>query len=49
MGLDMYLGRYHRPDITKEHYNVEETDKLKDWEGDYTVLDTLPNCFKSIK
>ena len=48
MGLDMYLGRYHRPDITKEHYNVEETDKLKDWEGDYTVLDTLPNCFKSI-
>lgn len=48
MGLDMYLGRYHRPDITKEHYNAKETAELKDWEGDYTVLDTLPNCFKSI-
>ena len=48
MGLDMYLGRYHRPDITKEHYNLEETKKLEDWEGAYLVLETLPNCFKSI-
>ena len=48
MGLDMYLGRYHRPDITKEHYNVEETKKLTDWKSGYTVLETLPNCFESI-
>ena len=48
MGLDMYLGRYHKPDITKEHFNVEETNKLTDWNGDYTVLSSLPDCFKNI-
>lgn len=48
MGLDMYLGRYHKPDITKEYFNVEETEKLIDWDGDYTVLSSLPNCFECI-
>ena len=48
MGLDMYLGRYHKPDITKDKFNVEETEKLKDWDSDYTVLSSLPDCFKNI-
>lgn len=48
MGLDMYLGRYHKPDITKEKFNAEETDKLRDWNGDYNVLSSLPHCFKDI-
>lgn len=48
MGLDMYLGRYNKPDITKEHFNVEETENLKDWDSDYLVLSSLPSCFEYI-
>lgn len=47
MGLDMYLGRYHCPNIIKEYYNAKETDELRD-EDNYNVLNSLPNCFKSI-
>ena len=48
MGLDQYLGRYHKPDITKTHFNVEETEKLRDWGNNYHLLSSLPNCFKDI-
>lgn len=48
MGLDMYLGRYHKPDITKEYFNLEETEKLIGCDEDYTVLSSLPDCFKRI-
>ena len=48
MGLDMYLGRYHKADITKEHFNLMETEMLTDWESDYTILSSLPDCFKNI-
>lgn len=48
MGLDMYLGRYRKPDITQIFFDAEETHKLKDWDGDYNVFSSLPNCFKNI-
>jgi hypothetical protein len=48
MGLDMYLARYHKPDITKEHFNLEETEDLQYGENDYNVLSILPDCFKNI-
>lgn len=49
MGLDMYLGRYHKANLEKTIFNVEETKELKDWEGRYTVFDKIcPEPFKDI-
>ena len=45
MGLDMYLGKYHKVNLEKTIFNVEETMKLKD---DYSVFEKCPDSFKGI-
>lgn len=45
MGLDMYLGKYHKTNLEKKTFNVKETMKLK---NDYTVFEECPVAFENI-
>ena len=46
MGLDMYLGRWHKPQLNKIVLNVEETRRLED--GNFIVLRECPLCFSDM-
>ena len=48
MGLDMYLGSYHKAKLNKKVFNAKETEKLKDGDNDYSVFDQCPDAFKDI-
>lgn len=48
MGLDMYLGAYHKAKLNKKIFNAEETERLKDGDNNYSIFDKCHNAFKDI-
>lgn len=48
MGLDMYLGRYHKANLEKRTFTEEETEKLRDWGSGYDLFDKCPKPFENI-
>lgn len=48
MGLDQYLGAYHKAKLNKTIFNTKETEELRDGENNYNVFNKCPDAFKDI-
>ena len=48
MGLDMYLGRYHKANLKKTHFNVEETERFQGLDSKYDVFEDCPQALRNI-
>lgn len=48
MGLDMYLGKYHKAQLEKTTFNLEESRALREYGNGYDLFDKCPEVFKGI-
>lgn len=48
MGLDMYLGRYHKTTLEKTTFNAEESETLRDFDNSYEIFKECPKPFINI-
>lgn len=48
MGLDMYLGAYHKAQLEKTVFNAEESETLKEWNNGYNIFDRCPSALRDI-
>ena len=48
MGLDMYLGKYHKAQLEKTTFNLEESNVFREYRNGYDLFNECPEVFKGI-